>query len=108
MTDTWFESNLTVIKKEYMNNKQENQKSVAELMYGFFYFYVYEFDQHRQMIDISCGDGFSTKSGKDMYPFSIVDPFDTGRNPGQSVKMGSKQHKIVMMQMRVALDRFKD
>ena len=42
-TDAFFESDLKVIDAIYMP-KERNTKSVAELIYEFFYFYTYEFD----------------------------------------------------------------
>lgn len=87
--------------------KERNTKSIAELIYEFFYFYVYEFDYNNQVIDIKNSSGFSPKCSRDKYPFSIVDPFEASRNPGCSVYMNSDSHKKIMMQFRSALDRFK-
>jgi DNA polymerase sigma len=42
-TDAFFEKDLKVIEQHYMP-KEKNTKSVAELIYEFFYFYVYTFD----------------------------------------------------------------
>lgn len=83
-----------------------NTKTVAELLYEFFYFYTYEFDQRTQVIDVKNGGGFSLKCSRDRYPFSIVDPFEPTRNPGCSVYMNSDAHRSIMMQLRSALDRF--
>ena len=42
-TDTFFENDQKTIKDYYMP-KEENKKSVSELIYEFLYFYVYVFD----------------------------------------------------------------
>jgi hypothetical protein len=59
------------------------------------------------IINISDGGGFSKKLTKDKHPFSMVDPFETNRNPGCSVKMYSNEHKKIMMQFRAALDHYR-
>ena len=87
-------------------NGPENKQSVTELIYDFFYFYTYEYDQKNQLINIKDG-GFTRKFMRDKYPFSIVDPFETQRNPGCSVKFQSDGHKKIMMQFRAALDHYK-
>lgn len=120
--DTFFESDLKVIKKSYLP-KQANTKSVAQLLYEFFYFYTYEFDPALQLINIKQGEdgpdgrskkdnrpltrpGFSLKQERDRFPFSIVDPFDSHRNPGSTVKFHSPGHKKIQAQFRAALDKF--
>ncbi len=98
-TDAFFENDLKIIKDYYMP-KEENKKSVSELIYEFLYFYVYEFDTSTMVINIKekwnesvqlvskngqnieGRAGFSRKFQKDKYPFSIVDPFEVLRNPG--------------------------
>lgn len=50
-TDAFFEKDLKVIQQFYMP-KEENTKSVAELVYDFFYFYLYEFDSANMVINI--------------------------------------------------------
>lgn len=87
--------------------KEKNNKTCAELLYDFFYFYNYTFDANKQVIDVKNGGGFSPKCSRDKYPFSIVDPFEQQRNPGCSVYMGSDGHRKIMMHFRGALDRFK-
>ena len=75
-TDVFFEKDLKVIEKHYMSQQEVNSQSVAELIYNFFFFYVYEFDTANMIIDIKEG-GFTQKKIKDKYPFSIQDPFET-------------------------------
>mmetsp|Transcript_21780 Transcript_21780/g.33658 ORF Transcript_21780/g.33658 Transcript_21780/m.33658 type:complete len:162 (+) Transcript_21780:2507-2992(+) len=113
-TDAFFEKDLDVIKQFYMP-KEENTKSVSQLIYEFFYFYVYEFDSANMVINIKedgsdtippldadaspmkgIRHGFSQKFRKDRFPFSIVDPFEVQRNPGCSVKFHSLPHKTIM------------
>ena len=44
-TDTFFESDFKIIQEFYMAKEGgRNTKTVAELLYEFFYFFVYEFD----------------------------------------------------------------
>ena len=50
-TDIFFENDLNTIKDHYMP-KEENEKSVGELIYEFLYFYVYEFDSSNMVINI--------------------------------------------------------
>lgn len=50
-TDAFFENDLKVIQEFYMP-KEENKKSVAQLIYEFFFFYVYEFDSANMVINI--------------------------------------------------------
>lgn len=50
-TDAFFENDLKVIQEFYMP-KERNKKSVAHLIYDFFYFYVYEFDSANMVINI--------------------------------------------------------
>jgi len=87
--------------------KEENTMSVAQLIYKFFYFYVYEFDSTNMVVNVKeagsdsvsrkardgktirGGAGFSQKFHKDRFPFSIVDPFEVQRNPGCSIKFHS-------------------
>ncbi len=74
-TDTFFEQDFKIIQEFYMT-KERNTKSVAELIFDFYYFYSYEFSQNSQVIDIKSPKGFSTKFSRDKFPFSIVDPFE--------------------------------
>jgi hypothetical protein len=67
---------------------------------------LYEFDPYKQIINIKDGEGFSPKFSRDKFPFSIVDPFETQRNPGCSVKFRSEGYKKIMMQFRTVLDQF--
>jgi len=94
--------------------KEENTKSVSQLLYEFFYFYVYEFDPSNMVINIkeagsdsvsrkakngqslNRGAGFTQKFHRDRFPFSIVDPFEVQRNPGCSVKFHSPAHKKII------------
>lgn len=94
-TDAFFENDLKIIDAVYMD-KEKNTQSIAELIYGFFFFYTYDFDQTRQQINVKDG-GFTEKETKDKCPFSIVDPFESQRNPGRSVLMHSEGHKKIMM-----------
>ena len=112
-TDAFFEKDLKVIQQFYMP-KEHNTKSVAQLIYEFFYFYVYEFDSANMVINIKepgsdrverkcrngqvirVGAGFSQKFHRDRFPFSIVDPFEVQRNPGCSVKFHSPAHKKII------------
>ena len=87
--------------------KERNEKSVAELLYEFFYFYAYEFDYNQKVIDIISNSGFSPKYTRNKYPFSIVDPFETSRNPGCSVYLNSDAYMKIMMQFKNSLDHFK-
>ncbi len=105
-TDTFFENDFKLIEEYYMP-KVRNTKTVAELLYEFFFFYTYEFDYHTQVIDVTNRTGFSRKCSRDRYPFSIVDPFEATRNPGCSVYMNSDAHRIIVMQFRNALDKFR-
>lgn len=50
-TDTFFENDQKTIKDYYMP-KEENKKSVSELIYEFLYFYVYEFDSSNMVINV--------------------------------------------------------
>jgi DNA polymerase sigma len=50
-TDAFFEKDLKIIKDYYMP-KEENNKSVASLIYEFFHFYVYEYDSSNMVINI--------------------------------------------------------
>ena len=50
-TDTFFESDQKIIKEYYMP-KEENKKTVAELIYEFLYFYIYEYDSSSMVINI--------------------------------------------------------
>jgi len=107
-TDAFFELDFKIIQEYYLPKEGgRNTKTVAELLYEFFYFYTYEFDSHSQVIDVKNGGGFSPKCSRDRYPFSIVDPFEATRNPGCSVYVNSEAHRIIMMQFRNALDRFR-
>lgn len=45
-TDTFFESDFKIIQEFYMP-KEKNNKSCAELLYEFFYFYTYVFDSNK-------------------------------------------------------------
>ena len=104
-TDAFFESNLSVIAKEYIGPKK-NDSGIGKLLYEFFVFFLYEFDPASQVISVKEPSGFARKCQSDKLPFSIVDPFDVHKNPGRHVKTNSVQHKQIMMQFRVALDRF--
>mmetsp|Transcript_28370 Transcript_28370/g.27318 ORF Transcript_28370/g.27318 Transcript_28370/m.27318 type:complete len:200 (-) Transcript_28370:35-634(-) len=108
-TDVFFEKDLKVINDHYLG-KDRNTLSVPELLYEFFYFFTYCFDPQNQVINVKDGEnGFAAKSTKeeDKYPYSIVDPFETYRNPGISVKFDSPSHAKIQMQFRAALDHFK-
>lgn len=50
-TDAFFENDQKTIKDYYMP-KEENKKSVSELIYEFLYFYVYEFDSSNMVINV--------------------------------------------------------
>ena len=86
--------------------KERNTQSVAELLFDFFYFFSYQFNGNSQVIDVKNSKGFTPKISKDLFPFTIVDPFEQQRNPGSSVLMNSKGHKKIMMHFRSALDQF--
>ena len=107
-TDAFFEGDLNVIAKEYIikDPEQRNKASVGQLLYEFFVFFLYEFDPNSQVISVKEPSGFARKCQSDKLPFSIVDPFDVHKNPGRHVKTNSVQHKRIMMQFRIALDRF--
>ena len=107
-TDAFFENNLKTIQQHYLPKQgtPKNTASVGQLIYEFFVFYLYEFEPTSQVISIKEPSGFARKCQNDKLPFSIVDPFDVHKNPGRHVKMNSVQHKQIMMQFRVALDRF--
>ena len=90
-----------------MPKEGRNMKTVAELLYEFYFFYLYEFDSSTQVIDIKNGGGFSPKCSRDRYPFSIVDPFEATRNPGCSVYMNSDAHRTIMLHFKSALGRFR-
>ena len=105
-TDAFFENNLDVIQKEYVGKSPRNNASVGQLLYEFFVFFLYEFEPASQVISVKEPSGFARKCQSDKLPFSIVDPFDVHKNPGRHVKTNSVQHKQIMMQFRVALDRF--
>lgn len=107
-TDTFYEDDFKVIDEVYLPKEgSRNTKSVAELVYEFFYFYVYEFDCNKRVIDVKNGGGFSPKCSRDRYPFSIVDPFEPTRNPGCSVYINSEAHRQIMHEMKQALNRFR-
>ena len=54
--------------------KEENTKSVAQLIYEFYYFYVYEFDPQNMVINIKDGSecvqsrGFANTPGRNTAP----------------------------------------
>ena len=50
-TDGFFESDQKIIKDHYMP-KESNKRSVAELIYEFFYFYVNDYDSSNMVINI--------------------------------------------------------
>ena len=104
-TDAFFENNLATIQKEYLGASR-NTATVGQLLYEFFVFFLYEFDPASQVISVKEPSGFARKCQSDKLPFSIVDPFDVHKNPGRHVKNNSVQHKRIMMQFRIALDRF--
>jgi hypothetical protein len=105
-TDCFFENDFKLIQEFYMP-KERNTKSIAELIYEFYFFYTYQYDSTSYVIDVTSGTGFSEKWTKDKYPFSIVDPFEVTRNPGCSVYKNSDSHRKIMMQFRAALDKFR-
>jgi DNA polymerase sigma len=106
-TDAFFETDINVIKNEYLPKEgKRNTASVGQLLYEFFVFFLYEFEAANTVISIKENGGFTRKFQPDKLPFSIVDPFDVHKNPGRTVKMGSQPHKQIMHQFRAALDRF--
>ena len=58
-TDAFFEKDPEMIKKYYMTG-EPNTKSVAQLIYEFFYFYSYEFDPATMVINIKDGSACTT------------------------------------------------
>lgn len=97
-TDAFFESDLDVIKRYYMQPEgKSNTSTVGQLLYEFFVFYLYEFDPANAIISVKEQNGFTRKFQPDKLPFSIVDPFDVHKNPGRTVKMGSPQHKQIIL-----------
>ena len=66
-TDVFYEDDLKVIKEFYLP-KEENKKSVAQLIYDFLYFYVYDFDPEYMVINIkepgSESMSFKAKNGQ--------------------------------------------
>ena len=70
---SYCESNMKAIKKEIKlgkkyQNIEENKKSVAQLIYDFLYFYVYDFDSENMVINIkepgSESMSFKAKNGQ--------------------------------------------
>ena len=63
----FYEDDLKVIKEFYLP-KEENKKSVAQLIYDFLYFYVYDFDSENMVINIkepgSESMSFKAKNGQ--------------------------------------------
>ena len=53
-TDVFFETDIEVIKEKYLP-QQQNNDSVPELLFQFFYFYLYRFDQENHIINVKDG-----------------------------------------------------
>lgn len=59
-TDAFFENDLKIIKDNYLP-KEENNKSVALLIFEFFHFYVYDYDSSNMVINIKETDSKTLK-----------------------------------------------
>ena len=93
-----YELNLQIIKQKY-HIGEENTKHLSALMIEFFQFYVNIFDSKYEQINIRA-DGFIKKYVADNFPFSIVDPFDDNKNPGDSVRFGTEQHAKILHEFK--------
>jgi hypothetical protein len=51
-TDAFFESDLSVISKKYLQEDRRNTATVGQLLYEFFVFFLYEFDPVNEVISI--------------------------------------------------------
>ena len=51
-TDAFFESDLSVISKKYLQEDRRNTATVGQLLYEFFVFFLYEYDPVNEVISI--------------------------------------------------------
>jgi len=51
-TDAFFESDLSVISKRYLQEDRRNTATVGQLLYEFFVFFLYEYDPVNEVISI--------------------------------------------------------
>lgn len=61
-TDAFFETDLNIIKNEYMpKDGKRNTAPVGQLLYEFFVFFLYEFESASTVISIKETGGFTRK-----------------------------------------------
>lgn len=64
----------------------ENQDSVGKLLVDFLAFYLFEFDNEKQLISIKDG-GFCLKGEKNYNSlFTLEDPFENDYDPGHTLR----------------------
>jgi hypothetical protein len=100
-----------------LSNFQSADYSVAELVYNFFYFYLYVFNEIEYAIDISevkyvyredCISFIDGNCANDKPVYWIVDPYDYSYNPAHYMKSRSSQHRNFIEEMKKAMDNIKE
>jgi hypothetical protein len=87
--------------------------SMAELVYKFFYFYLYCFNENDYSIDISCVNvvfrdneiKYLNYFNHEAAAYCFVDPFDYGYNPGTYMKKKSESFKYFKEELEAALEK---
>jgi len=93
------EKNRQNIKNFKENLISKNEMSIAELIFNFFKFYLFYFDEKHYCIDIQHKDYvFRFRKFANDYEsnkeYVIIDPIDFGYNPAKYLEKGSNQSKI--------------
>jgi DNA polymerase sigma len=108
---------IEIMENPDLNEFRGYDYTVSELVYHFFYFYSFMFNEDDYAIDItkenyiyrdecvSFVNGSSICSEKAAY--WIVDPFDYSYNPGNYMKRKSSQHNTFKEEMKKAMDKIK-
>jgi DNA polymerase sigma len=91
--------------------------SLAELVYCFFKFYLYCFDENEYCIDISSENVVFRNNditylnralGNNYSVYCFIDPYDFGYNPGCYLKKKDKSHKEFRLAMEDAFEKIID
>lgn len=94
--------------KKWNNSNFNNKMSVAELIYNFFKFYLFIFDENNYCIDIQNQEFFyrffkHSNNYEEKSQYVIIDPIDYGYNPARYLEKNSLQAKTLKKEFWQAL-----